>query len=54
MAKKIRNKKQLIDLIQERIQALNLLLSVVKNDRSRKPEVLDYYKSEFDQLLKEK
>lgn len=44
-------KKQLMDLIDEKIQALNLLKSAIREDRSRKPEMLDDYRQKFHDLL---
>jgi hypothetical protein len=54
MTKQLLTKKQLLDLIQEKIQALNLLKSVIKNDKSRNAETMESYKKQFDQLLKGK
>lgn len=37
--------------IEVKIQSLNLLLSIIKADRSRKPETLAAYKMQYEQLL---
>ena len=45
-------KKQLLDDIDEKVTALNLLRSALQVDQSRKPEVLNEYAKKFDELLK--
>jgi hypothetical protein len=47
-------KKDLVDQIDEKIQALNLLKSALQGDRSRKPEMLEEYKQKFEDLLQVK
>ena len=47
-------KKDLINMIDEKIQALNLLKSALQGDRSRKPEMLQDYKDKFDDLMDSK
>lgn len=51
MAKQI-TKKQLLGQIEEKVQALQLLQSVIQNDRSRKPETWQDYKKQLDELSK--
>lgn len=53
MAKKP-TKKDLVNKIDEKIQALNLLKSALKSDRSRKPEMLEEYDQKFQELLQGK
>lgn len=50
----VADKTKLMNKIEGKIQSLNLLLSIIKSDRSRKPEVFAEYQKQFDQLLKEK
>jgi hypothetical protein len=50
MADKI-TKKKLMDEIEEKIQALNLLKSALQEDRSRKTETLKDYQDKFDDIL---
>ena len=52
MAKQTLTKKQLLDQIEEKVQALQLLQSVIQGERSRKPETLENYKKQLDELLK--
>lgn len=47
-------KKDLVDKIDEKIQALNLLKSALQGDRSRKPEMLEEYHQKFQDLLQGK
>jgi hypothetical protein len=47
-------KKQLLDEIDEKVNALNLLRSALQVDPSRKPETLSDYAKRFDELLKSK
>jgi hypothetical protein len=44
-------KKDLVDQIDEKIQALNLLKSALQGDRSRKPEMLEEYNQKFVDIL---
>ena len=44
-------KKELLDEIESRIQALNLLKSALLGERSRKPEVLADYEKQFHDLV---
>jgi hypothetical protein len=48
------DKTKLMNEIEIKIQSLNLLLSIIKSDRSRKPEALAEYRKQYDQLLKGK
>jgi hypothetical protein len=48
------DKTKLLNEIAAKIQALNLLMSALKSDRSRKPEILDDYKKKYADLLKQK
>ncbi len=45
------DKKKLMQDIEAKIQELNLLLSTIKADRSRKPETLDGYREQYQILL---
>lgn len=45
-------KKQLLDDIDEKVTALNLLRSALQVDQSRKPETLNDYAKKYDELLK--
>ena len=54
MAKPPLTKKQLLDQIEEKVQALQLLQSVIQSDRSRNAETLENYKKQFGDLLKSK
>jgi hypothetical protein len=47
-------KKNLVDQIDEKIQALNLLKSALQADRSRKPEMLEEYNHKFQDVLQVK
>jgi hypothetical protein len=47
-------KKDLLDRIDEKIQALNLIKSALQSDRSRKTEKLDEFEQKFHDLLHEK
>ena len=44
-------KKKLMNLIDEKIQALNLLKSALEGDRSRKSEMINHYKDKFYDIL---
>lgn len=44
-------KTKLMDEIEVKVQELNLLLSTIKADRSRKPETLDAYRVQYQTLL---
>lgn len=45
------DKTKLMQDIEAKIQELNLLLSTIKADRSRKPETLDTYREQYQVLL---
>jgi hypothetical protein len=45
------DKAKLMDEIESKIQELNLLLSTIKADRSRKPEIIEQYKYQYKTLL---
>jgi len=45
-------KKQLLDAIDEKVTALNLLRSALQVDQSRKPETLNEYVKRYEELLK--
>jgi hypothetical protein len=45
------DKTKLMDEIESKIQELNLLLSTIKADRSRKPEIIEQYKFQYKTLL---
>jgi hypothetical protein len=47
-------KKDLVNKIDEKIEALNLLKSALQGDRSRKPGMLDEYGQKFQELLQRK
>lgn len=53
MAKQI-SKKELINKIDEKIQALNLLKSALQHDKSRKPESLKPFYDNYASILHEK
>ena len=53
MAKKVLSKKDLLREIEAKVQALNLLYSAIKADRSRKPETLEAYRDSYLACLKE-
>lgn len=44
-------KTKLLNEIETKIQSLNLLLSTIKADRSRKPEVLEGYRQQYHDML---
>ena len=48
------DKTKLMQEIEAKIQDLNLLLSTIKADRSRKPEVLEDYRQQYNTLLSAK
>jgi 2-keto-4-pentenoate hydratase len=50
MAEKL-TKKELLNLIDEKIQALNLLKSALQEDRSRKPDMIKDYTDKFYDIL---
>jgi hypothetical protein len=55
MTKSIKlTKKQLLQDMDEKVIALNLLRSALQVDQSRKPETLEEYAKRFDDLLKNK
>lgn len=47
----ITDKTKLLNEIGAKIQALNLLLSTMKEDRSRKPETLEEYRKQYHEML---
>lgn len=47
----ITDKTKLLNEIAAKIQALNLLLSTLKEDRSRKPETLAEYRKQYHEML---
>ena len=47
----VTEKTKLMNEIEEKIQSLNLLLSTIKSDRSRKPEAIDEFKKMYLDLL---
>ncbi len=49
--KKATDKKALLNEIEEKIQALNLLKSALQTDRSRKEETLIEYRKKYRELL---
>lgn len=48
------DKTKLLNEIAAKVQALNLLMSALKSDRSRKPETVEEYKKKYAELLKQK
>jgi hypothetical protein len=48
------DKVKLLNEIGAKIQALNLLVSTLKTDKSRKPKALQEYRKKYEELLKEK
>jgi hypothetical protein len=44
-------KSKLMEEIESKVQELNLLLSTIKADRSRKPEIIEQYKFQYKTLL---
>ncbi len=44
-------KTKLLNEIEAKIQSLNLLLSTIKADRSRKPETLEDYRQQYHAML---
>jgi hypothetical protein len=48
----VTDKTKLLNEIGAKIQALNLLLSTLKSDRSRKPQALEDYRKQYLDLLK--
>lgn len=51
MAKKELTKKELVTMIEVKVQELNLLQSALKTDKSRKPETLEMYKTKYKEIL---
>jgi hypothetical protein len=49
----VTDKTKLLNEIGAKIQSLNLLVSALKSDRSRKPEALKEYKKKYQELLKQ-
>jgi hypothetical protein len=47
-------KAKLMEEIESKVQELNLLLSTIKADRSRKPEIMEQYKFQYQNLLASK
>jgi hypothetical protein len=48
------DKTKLLNEIAAKIQSLNLLMSALKTDRSRKPEMLEDYKKQYQKILDQK
>ena len=48
------DKTKLLNEIETKIQSLNLLLSTIKADRSRKPETLAAYRQQYVEMLSPK
>lgn len=46
------DKTKLVNEIETKIQSLNLLLSTIKADRSRKPEALEVYRKQYLEMLR--
>jgi len=44
-------KTKLMNEISEKIQSLNLLLSTLKADHSRKPETTEAYRKQYNEIL---
>ena len=47
----VNEKTKLLNEITARIQALNLLASTLKADRSRKPETIEAYRNQYYEML---
>ena len=47
----VNEKTKLLNEITARIQALNLLASTLKADRSRKPDTIEAYRNQFYEML---
>jgi len=47
-------KTELLNEIEAKIQSLNLLLSTLKADRSRKPEAVEEYRKQYYEMLNPK
>jgi hypothetical protein len=47
-------KTKLVNEIAAKIQSLNLLLSAIKAERSRKPQVFQEYRKQYYEMLKVK
>jgi chaperonin cofactor prefoldin len=47
-------KTKLVNEIEAKIQSLNLLLSTLKADKSRKPEAIDDYRKRYHEMLNPK
>jgi hypothetical protein len=54
MAKSAITKKQLLNDIEAKVTALNLLRSALQVDQSRKPETWNEYAKKYQDLLKAK
>ena len=50
----VTDKTKLLNEIAAKIQSLNLLLSTLKADRSRKPETLEEYRKQYHEMLNPK
>ena len=50
----VTDKTKLLSEIAAKIQSLSLLLSTLKADRSRKPETVETYRKQYNDLLKGK
>lgn len=48
------DKTKLLNEIETRIQSLNLLMSTIKADRSRKPEAIEEYRKQYLEMLSPK
>jgi hypothetical protein len=47
----VTDKTRLLNEIASKIQSLNLLMSTLKADRSRKPETLEAYRKQYQEML---
>ena len=47
-------KTKLEEEIEDKIQSLNLLLSTIQADHSRKPETVNQYKKQYEEILRVK
>lgn len=50
----VMNKTKLLNEIETKIQSLNLLMSTLKADRSRKPGAVEEFRKQYHDLLKSK
>lgn len=48
----VTDKTALLNEIGAKIQSLNLLMSTLQADRSRKPDTLEQYKKQYHEILK--